>query len=439
MRKILIIVFIVIEFIVISYTSYYNGENIMFGLKKILISPTVLITDFLVLGGIGATFLNAILILIFNLILLKIFNVKINGAVIASTFTVFGFSFFGKNILNVLPFYIGGILYAKYQQIEFREILIPISFSSALAPFVSDIAFNVGQNSEFAYINGIVLGIIIGFFIVPISKKLYSFHEGYNLYNLGFVGGVLGTVIVSLLKVYQYKILSQRLISEKYSTILYFLLIFLFVFLFIYGCMLEKNRFKSVKEILLDSGYRVDYIEKYGYGATFINMSITGMVVLVYPYFLKQNLNGPILAGILTVVGFSALGKNIRNIIPILLGVYIAYLGSSSDIFIVVLSGLFGTSLAPIAGVYGIFWGIVSGIIHFAVVQSIGILHGGLNLYNNGFSAGIVAGLLVPIIECLKNGLLVRKVNYNMKRKKIYKKLKEEVMEDENKKSIDKE
>lgn len=436
MKKILILLFLIIEFMIISYISYVDGESIIVGLKKILISPTVLITDFLVLGGIGASFLNAILILIFNLILLRIFDIKINGIVIAAIFTIFGFSFFGKNILNILPFYIGGILYSKYQQIEFREILIPISFSSALAPFVSDIAFNVGKNSEFAYINGIILGVIIGFIIVPISKKLYTFHEGYNLYNLGFVGGVLGTVIVSLLKVYQYKTLSQRLISAKYSTVLYSLLIIFFIFIFLYGYLLNEKKIDKIKTILFDTGYRVDYIEKYGYGLTFMNMGITGIVTLMYPYLLNQTLNGPILAGILTVVGFSAVGKNIRNILPILIGVYIAYLGSNNDIFTVVLSGLFGTSLAPIAGVYGIFWGITSGILHFAVVQSIGILHGGLNLYNNGFSAGIVAGLLVPIIECLKGGLVTRKSNYNKRRKNIYIKLKEESIKD--KKSVDK-
>lgn len=53
--------------------------------------------------------------------------------------------------------------------------------------------------------------------------------------------------------------------------------------------------------------------------------------------------------------------------------------------------GLFGTALAPIAGVYGFLPGMVAGWLHLAVVQNIGSVHGGMNLYNNGFSAGVVA------------------------------------------------
>ncbi len=58
--------------------------------------------------------------------------------------------------------------------------------------------------------------------------------------------------------------------------------------------------------------------------------------------------------------------------------------------------------IAPVAGVYGTFWGIVAGWLHLAVVQSIGTVHGGLNLYNNGFSAGIVAVFLLPIMNTIK-------------------------------------
>ncbi|MFM7441462.1 MAG: DUF1576 domain-containing protein [Snowella sp.] len=63
------------------------------------------------------------------------------------------------------------------------------------------------------------------------------------------------------------------------------------------------------------------------------------------------------------------------------------------------LAALFGTTLAPIAGKYGWSWGIIAGFLHCSAAQSEGVLHGGLNLYNNGFAAGIVATTLVPIIQ----------------------------------------
>ena len=43
-----------------------------------------------------------------------------------------------------------------------------------------------------------------------------------------------------------------------------------------------------------------------------------------------------------------------------------------------------------------------------AMVMNIGYLHGGLNLYNNGFSAGLVAAILYPIIDMLR--ILPRKI-----------------------------
>mgnify|MGYP001438040337 CR=1 FL=1 len=60
---------------------------------------------------------------------------------------------------------------------------------------------------------------------------------------------------------------------------------------------------------------------------------------------LGETFNGPLLAGILTIVGFSAYGKHFLNTIPILIGVYLAKFGSNTDTFTVALSGLFGTSL----------------------------------------------------------------------------------------------
>ena len=64
---------------------------------------------------------------------------------------------------------------------------------------------------------------------------------------------------------------------------------------------------------------------------------------------------------------------------------------------------LFCTGLAPIAGQFGVFWGMVAGFLHMTIVQNTSILHGGMNLYNNGFAAGLVCVLLLPIIEALRS------------------------------------
>lgn len=418
-NKTLVNILIITFFVIFSIYLYYLNENILTGILKIVTSPAILITDFLVIGGMGAVFLNAFLIFLYNFLLIRMLKIEINGVVMASFFTVFGFSFFGKNILNILPFYLGGILYSAYDNVDFKEIFVTISFTSALAPFVSEVAFQV-DSSDTAYLGAVILGVLIGFLVTPLAKKMFNFHEGYNLYNLGFTGGIFGAVIASFLKLYDFQILPQQIISTKYDIALKIICCYFFSSLIIIGRNLNNNSFKGYKELLKDSGLKSDFIKKYGYGLTFINMGINGFVATIYVILLGETLNGPLLAGILTVVGFSAYGKHFKNIIPILLGVYLASLGNNTANFTVVLSALFGTSLAPVAGVYGAIWGVVAGWLHLAVVQSIGIIHGGLNLYNNGFSAGIVASFLIPIINMLLDRKDKNRLKYLQRKKAMY-------------------
>ena len=121
-NKIKFISFSLIILIILGFIGYviYERENVLTGILKIITSPAVLITDFLVIGGIGAVFLNAFLIFIFNFTLTRLLKIEITGLVIASFFTVFGFSFFGKNILNILPFYFSFFLL-------FRAFLSPLT------------------------------------------------------------------------------------------------------------------------------------------------------------------------------------------------------------------------------------------------------------------------------------------------------------------------
>lgn len=421
LKKIEFISILLISSIIIGFSCYvfHERENVLTGILKIITSQAILITDFLVIGGIGAAFLNAFLIFLFNFTLSRLLKVEITGLVVASFFTVFGFSFFGKNILNILPFYLGGILYSVFEHIDFKEIFVSVSFTSALAPFVSEVAFRV-DTTDTSYINAIALGIIIGFISTPLTKKMASFHEGFNLYNLGFTGGILGAVITSILKLYNFPITPQRIISTEFDLALKIICASIFSTLIIIGFFINESSFKGYGEILKDSGLKSDFIKKYGFGLTFINMGIMGFVATGFVILIGETLNGPLLAGILTVVGFSAYGKHFKNTIPILVGVYLAGWGSSTNGFTIALSALFGTSLAPVAGVYGFVWGIIAGWLHLAVVQSIGTVHGGLNLYNNGFSAGIVASFLLPIMDMIKDHKDKERIKYLKRKKELY-------------------
>lgn len=114
-------------------------------------------------------------------------------------------------------------------------------------------------------------------------------------------------------------------------------------------------------------------------------------------------MNGPTICGILTIVGFSSTGKHIRNIAPVMFGVYLASFTKKWNINdpSPILALLLSTTLAPVAGKFGVVAGLIAGYLHSSVALQVGIVYGGVNLYNNGFAGGIVAIFLVPVIQSI--------------------------------------
>ena len=147
-----------------------------------------------------------------------------------------------------------------------------------------------------------------------------------------------------------------------------------------------------------------DFLTTNGFSVTLINMALLGFVSTFYVLFHGGEINGPAIGGILTVVGFGAFGKHLRNVIPILIGVTLmGYInGYDMSATSVVIAGLFGTTIAPIAGRYGTLIGILAGALHLSVVSNTGYLHGGINLYNNGFAGGFVAAIMIPLLEAIQ-------------------------------------
>lgn len=404
--KVLLVFPVAILIFGILQTLMY-GESLVLGLGKIISSPTILITDFLEVGGIGATCVNVAVIGFFNIYLLKAFKMRINGLLIAAFMTVIGFSFFGKNMLNILPIYFGGFLYAKYQRIPMKNVILVIMFSTALAPIVSLITFSGILPPRVGYLFGALTGTLIGFIILPLSAHMIRFHDGFNLYNIGFTAGIVGTVVTSVFRSFSLDIQPVNIVYVGDNHFITVLIVGLFIYLMIAGYRINNKVFKEYTAILRYRGRTItDFTQLVGYGLTFFNMGLMGLISVAFVLYFKGPINGPVLAGIFTIVGFGAFGKHPKNCVPIMLGVTIAGFLTGIDFqstgFII--SALFSTTIAPIAGTYGFGVGILAGMLHLAIVRNIGIVHGGINLYNNGFSGGLVAGFLVPIIDAFKKG-----------------------------------
>jgi hypothetical protein len=383
-----------------------SPEEVFSGIMKILTSPDTLITDYMGVGGRGAALVNAGTL---TLIILGIFyynRLQVNGVTIACLFTVMGFGLFGKNLFNIWFIVLGVYLYTRYTKKKFKEIIYPAFFATALAPVTSEIIFTTSLPALTRIFLAIFISLLIGFILPPVSVHLLKTHQGFNLYNMGFAAGVVGTVVVSLITSYGIVPEPKMIWTTDNNTLLSRYLLSLFLTMIILGIYLERNPWQKIKNINQYAGELItDFVLLEGFGATLINMGVNGCLVTLYIIFIGGELNGPTLGGIFTVVGFSALGKHPRNILPLLLGIALGAWTKQEtpQDATMQLAALFGTTLAPIAGKYGLFWGIAAGFLHSSVVRNVGVLHGGLNLYNNGLAAGIVAAILVPIFEIFRS------------------------------------
>lgn len=382
-----------------------SPKEILDGYIKILQSPSHLLTDYMSVGGIGATFLNAGMLMLLASFVLWRRKQLLTGPIIAALFTLFGFSLFGKNLFNTIPITFGVYLYGKIEGLKFNTLTMNSLFGTALGPAVSYICFGIGLPFFKGFLISYAVGILIGMLIPALSVSFLRFHQGYSLYNIGFTCGVIGLFIQGIFKSFYLEVKNANIVSDGNLRIAIIMYIFFFI-VFALGFYLNGFSFKNLGNLLKNSGRAPsDFGNIYGRGVSMINMATLGIIYTTYVLLMNQPLNGPILGGIFTVFGFGIFGKHIKNVLPILVGTLIAYFLNIYDPHSVsaTVTILFATNLAPVAGEYGIFAGMVAGFCHVSIVSSVGLLHGGLNLYNNGFSGGFVAATLVPIFEAIKN------------------------------------
>lgn len=380
------------------------------GLKAILLQSGMLITDYIAVGGVGATFLNAGLVTLITVFLLQRLKLEVEGISVAAVFLMAGFALFGKNVLNVWPIVLGGWLYAKIKGEPFGKYIYTSLFGTSLAPAVSEVALMESLPLPLRLLLALAVGMMIGLLLPPMARHLARFHQGYSLYNVGFAAGILGTVLVALMRSYGFAAQNRLIWSTDCQRPLLILLLCLFGMMLLGSFLLSGFRFRELLGIFRRSGRSAeDFLEAHGLGTVLLNMAINGLVGTLYVYLVGGPLNGPVVGGILTMAGFGAAGKHIKNMLPLFLGVYIGGLTKVWGISdpAILLGALFGTALAPISGKFGPLCGVLAGFINSSVVLNVGILHSGLNLYNTGFSAGIVAGALVPIIEAFRKGRTV--------------------------------
>lgn len=376
------------------------------GFLHLQIRGARLINDF-TQAGTGSAMFNAALVGLIGLTIVFFATISLSGPTIAAIFTMIGFGFFGKTPLNILPIIAGVWIAAKLANKSLGSYSLIALFGTALGPVVTFIMFEMGLPLIFSIPLGVLSGLVAGFILPGVAGSMLQLHQGYNLYNTGFSCGFIGLFVSGLLiaanKMEPIAIIWNTTAEPE----LYLLIPILSVFLIISALVIDG--LSSIKETLvgfidiqkLPGRLPTDIFDAETAGAALINMGLLGLLSSLYVWIVKAPFNGPVIGGILTVMGFGGFGKTLKNVWPVVVGVVLATLVFGKDLSAPgpILAALFCTTLAPIAGQFGIRAGILAGFIHLFMVETTAVWHGGLDLYNNGFAGGLTATLIMAVMQ----------------------------------------
>lgn len=381
-------------------------QNVLPGLRKIIVTEDTLITDYIEIAGLGAAFVNAALILAFSVGILALSKDVVNGFTIAECGLMVGFALFGKNIANIWPIILGAWLYAKYRREPFSKYAGVALLATALSPMVSFLCLY--RISMPFIIWGVLTGVFVGFVLPSLSAYTFRIQNGMNIYNMGFACGILALATVPLIRATGAQMGTVLHWATGYNLWLGMLLggiCAAFILLGTFACGVRPgDAWRGYGRLLKATGRAPsDFLRMFDSAPVLINMGIDGLLATAYILLIGGDLNGPTLGAIFTVIGFSAYGKHARNIVPVMSGVVLGSFLMQWELHdpAIQLAGLFCTALAPISGHFGWPYGVLAGLLHSCIVLYAGSPVSGLNLYNNGFAAGLLAIVLYPTITAI--------------------------------------
>ena len=433
------IYFLIATPIAVFYTKEWDFfENLL----HILTSPSKLVTDYFAVGGLGSTLFNAAICGLFANLIIYVSRAKMNATILAGYMLIVAHCFYGLNFVNMWPPFFGILLYCCTMKRKISENVHIAFFSTALAPFVSELFFRyaIGKYDAsvmnvhwIGVILALVCGLAIGFVIPALLPGTTAMHRGYNLYKAGLAIGILGIFI----NAFMHRTLGVEepgaltTVNEAYYALKYgyreFMNVFfviLFAIIFIIGFVCNKKSIRGYRSLLQCTGYGTDFSDKFGMPLCMINIALYGMAILIYLnlVFVLPSIWSALPSGvgftgatvgiIFAALTFAADGQHLKNVFPIAVGyialfvvVIIICLIADFDITWTLstqsyINGLaFATGLCPIAGKYGFRYGVLAGFLSAIICGVTAEMHGGFVLYNGGFNAGLTAMVLIPILD----------------------------------------
>ncbi len=95
-----IVVPVIVSFLFFLSLTLETMQSMIQGYFRIITSSGLLISDYLEIGGLSATLFNVASIVLLYFLFINHLKIKVTGPIFAGLFTIAGFAFFGKNIVN---------------------------------------------------------------------------------------------------------------------------------------------------------------------------------------------------------------------------------------------------------------------------------------------------------------------------------------------------
>lgn len=331
-----------------------------------------------------------------------------------------GFCSWGINLLNIWPTFLGVVLYCLVKREKVADQVNAMLFSTGIAPLITDLLIRYPNTEVVGFTwQGVLLalgvGLVIGFFLPAGLAHSPKVHKGFDLYSAAVPVGMTAFFLQAIL----FKTMGVELpaapaaetlqvaswtITNVFCFVVFGLCV---VFALLMGC-----KPGAYWNLLKDPAHGVDFSKKYGKAAMLMNVGLYGLFIVLYYNLIGATFNGITFGCIFCMLACCNSGSNPKTVWPIMVG-YVAasYLmgwlsGVAGGTFAqainaqaIVVGLCFANGLSPITGKYGWPFGILAGMLHFCLVTSVPLLHGGFCLYNGGFTAAFVCLALVPQLE----------------------------------------
>ncbi|MCL2049308.1 MAG: DUF1576 domain-containing protein [Defluviitaleaceae bacterium] len=147
-----------------------------------------------------------------------------------------------------------------------------------------------------------------------------------------------------------------------------------------------------------------DYIHTGGFGATLVNVGLSGLLAVGSLVLAKHEPSGLTKGTLWLVIGLAFFGKNPTNMLPIIVGGFLYAIVNNAPMGDSVLRAMLATCLAPavtqlahvtnfqpfLAALLGVTIGLLIGYLINPLALHMFAAHKGFTLYNVGFTAGII-------------------------------------------------